>query len=110
MIGAAGDLVRIVLTTVSDEETARDLASKLVDRRLAACVNLIPGIRSIYRWEGKVHDEAEVQLMIKTTSGSLEELIAALLDLHPYDTPEIVTIDPEKVVSEYAEWVVENVH
>ena len=83
----------IVLTTLGVDTDAPALARTLVEERLAACVNVLPAMRSFYRWQGAVADEREQQLVIKTTSGVLEALKARLLELHPYDTPELLVVE-----------------
>ncbi len=97
----------IILCTVPNEATARKLASGLVEERLAACVNAIPGVRSFYRWQGKLETESEIQLLIKTRQERFDELAAWLEVNHPYDVPEIVAIPAERVSEAYLAWVVE---
>ena len=80
--------LRLVLTTEADQIKAGELAEQLIKRRLAACITLMP-VQSIYRWQGEIERSEEVQLLIKTSSQGLEELLAALEALHSYDTPEI---------------------
>jgi len=77
----------------------------LVESQLAACVNLIPGVESIYRWEGKVQHDAEVLAILKTTAAGLAALERRLKEVHPYDTPEIVALKPETVEARYGAWV-----
>ena len=98
---------RVVLVTAPDEDVGRRLARALVERRLAACANLIPGVRSIYRWDGEVRDEAEVLLVIKTVAGRISELEAALAELHPYDVPECIALEPASVEAKYLAWLVD---
>ena len=97
------DLVA-VLVTFPDEEAAVDVARQLVERQLVACVNVVPGVRSVYRWEGAVQVDAEVLAILKTTSDRLEELAAEVARLHPYDTPEFVALDPRFVDERYLDW------
>ena len=73
--------------------------------RLAACVNLVPGVRSFYRWQGEVHDDPEVQLLIKTEADRLEELEAWLREHHPYDVPEIVALAIDRGSADYLAWI-----
>lgn len=89
----------VVLTTVDAGFDAEGLARTLVERGVASCVNLVPGITSVYRWEGQIKSDAEQQLIIKTTRERLEALEAAIRELHPYDVPEFVVI-PVSAVSE----------
>lgn len=98
------DLI-VVLCTAPSEDVAADLARGLVGERLAACVNVIPGMRSFYRWEGKVHDDQEVQLIIKTRRDHFSELQAWIHSHHPYDVPEVVAHSVAHVSDVYAEWL-----
>ena len=82
----------IVLTTVGPEFDARELSRALVEARLAACVNIIAGIDSIYRWEGRVTEDAEQLLMIKTSDARVDVLREELFARHPYDVPELIVI------------------
>jgi len=97
--------VRICLTTCSGESTAQRLARLLVDRRLAACVNILPRVRSIYRWQGEVHDDPESLLLIKTAADSIAALRSALVELHDYDLPEFIVLDVADGSSEYLDWI-----
>lgn len=96
--------LRIVLITIDTEEHARALSNALVERRVAACVNLIPGVRSIYRYQGKVHDDAEWLLVVKTSLDRAYELRRTVEELHPYDVPEIVALSPLEISPAYARW------
>ncbi len=100
----AGDL-RVVLMTIDTLEAARALARALVEERLAACVNIVPGIESIYRWEGQVAAEPEILLVAKTTVTSLEALEAAVKARHSYTTPEILALPASAASMEYADWL-----
>lgn len=97
--------VLVVLTTVGTERDAESLALALVERRLVGCVNVVPGVRSIYRWQGAVQDDRELLLLAKTTAARLDEVMAALAELHPYDVPEIVALDAASVSPAYAAWL-----
>ena len=96
---------RIVLTTVGSAERATALAKSLVERRLAACVNIVGPVRSIYRWKEKIEDEQEYLLMIKTTGERAAELPAALAELHPYELPEHVELSIEGGSAVYLAWL-----
>ena len=96
---------RIVLTTLADEQRATEFANTLVERRLAACVNIVGPIRSIYRWKGKVERENEFLLIIKTTSEQASRLEAAFKELHPYELPERVEVSVEGGSEEYLAWI-----
>jgi periplasmic divalent cation tolerance protein len=94
----------IVLTTVP-KSAADELASRLVSERLAACVNVQPPMTSTYRWKGRVEREEECQLVAKTTSSRVAELERRLRELHPYELPEFIVIQPTAVGASYAAWV-----
>jgi periplasmic divalent cation tolerance protein len=96
---------RIVLVTAPDEEAARALARSMVEGRLAACVNLIPGALSVYRWKGAVQEEREALMLVKTTDELLGELVEFVEREHPYDVPEFVVLDPEAIEQGYREWL-----
>jgi len=96
---------RVVLTTVGLKEVADKLARELVERRLAACVNIVGPIRSVYRWRDKIENEQEFLLLIKTTAESAAELRTALKSLHPYELPEYVEIAVDGGSEEYLAWL-----
>ena|SRR5215472_5681145 len=100
--------VTIVLTTVGSEEKAAEIAKLVVGRRLAACVNILPAVRSIYRWKGVVEDDREHLLLIKTTRTSFAALASAIREVHPYELPELVAIESAEVESRFAAWVVDS--
>jgi periplasmic divalent cation tolerance protein len=102
---AEGEAVRVVLMTAPDQEVARSLAQALVREHLAACVNLLPGVTSVYHWEGRVSEDAEVLLLAKTTTLRLEALAARVAELHPYELPELVALAPEAVERGYLAWL-----
>ena len=95
----------LVLTNLPDAEAARALAAQLVEKRLAACVNILAPCRSVYRWRGKVEDAAEVPLLVKTTAARYAELEAAIRASHPYELPEIVAVPIAHGLPEYLAWV-----
>jgi len=94
-----------VLTTAPDEEVAATLARTLVEERLAACVNVIPGARSIYRWEGALQDDSEVVLVIKSQRNRSGALAARIKDLHPYELPEVVVLPVSGGSEPYLDWI-----
>jgi periplasmic divalent cation tolerance protein len=96
---------RIVLTTIEQKEKAEHLAQQLVERRLAACVNIVGPIRSIYRWKHKVHNEQEYLLLIKTTAEHAARLQSAFKGLHPYDLPECIQLPVDGGSDEYLAWL-----
>lgn len=100
---------RLVLTTAGSEEEARRIAQTLVERRLAACVNIVPRIHSVYRWEGKVESADEFLLIIKTTRDREEPVRSAIKELHSYELPECLVIAIEAGSKEYLDWVGESV-
>jgi periplasmic divalent cation tolerance protein len=77
----------------------------MVERSLAACVNLVPGVTSIYRWKGALEESAEVLMLAKTTAARVAEFEALLVELHPYDTPECVVLEPAHVEAKYLRWL-----
>jgi periplasmic divalent cation tolerance protein len=95
----------VVLSTAPSAEEAERIATALVDRRLAACVNLVPGVVSIYRWQGARQRESEVLLLIKTRSEKLPALKEALTELHPYDVPEAVALPVADGLAPYLAWL-----
>ena len=99
----------IVLTTVGSSFDVEPLARGLVERRLAACVNVVDQVRSIYRWKDKVEDDREQLLIIKTTSEQVDELRGALVAMHPYDVPEFVVIRIDELSDAYRTWLIESV-
>jgi periplasmic divalent cation tolerance protein len=101
------DAAVVVLCTAPPGEQAAELARGLVEERLAACVNVIAGLRSFYRWQGAVQDEAEVQLVIKTRRSRFVELERWLVEHHPYDVPEILALPVERGGQSYLDWLFE---
>jgi len=96
---------RIVLSTAGSEEEAQKIARHLVENRLAACVNIVPRIESIYRWDGKIETSRECLMVIKTVSGNFAAVRDAILELHSYDLPECVSIAVDDGSAAYLEWV-----
>jgi periplasmic divalent cation tolerance protein len=97
---------RIVLITAPDLRTAEELGRLLVERSALACVNLVDGVKSIYRWQGRVEEAREVLMVGKTTRGRAAEVEALLAESHPYDVPECVFLAPERVEAKYLSWLV----
>lgn len=95
----------LVLTTAPDEHTAATLADTIVRDRLAACVNVLPAMRSFYRWQGAVQNEQEHQLLIKTRYGLVEPLQAHIKASHPYELPEIIAVPVVAGLSGYLDWI-----
>lgn len=101
--------VRWIITTFPDVATARQIGTVLVEKQLAACVNLLTGVESIYRWQGRVESAREVLALFKTTAARLPDFEAALMDAHPYEVPEMIALEPAAVGRLYAAWVAEAV-
>jgi periplasmic divalent cation tolerance protein len=101
----SSDPVLVAFSTCPDEATAGRLAEALVRERLATCVNRVPGVRSTYFWDGRLQDEPEILLIIKTTAARLPELAERLKALHPYECPELVATEVVGGNEGYLEWV-----
>jgi len=97
--------VRVVLVTGPDDGTLVELGRTLVEERLAACVNVLGGVVSVYRWEGEVHEDRERLAVLKTTAPRLEDLTRRIRALHPYDEPEVVALPVAGGSPSYLAWV-----
>ena len=95
----------IILTTVSSKEEGKRIASKLVEKKLAACVNILPKITSIYRWENKINKDDEFLLIIKTAEYLEQEVYDFIRDKHSYEVPEIITLEIKNIDKKYSEWL-----
>jgi len=100
----------LVITNLPDAATARALARTLVEARLAACVNIMPGVESVYRWQNQIETSNEVTLMIKTTSQAYQRLENALRSAHPYDLPEIIALPLAAGYGPYLHWIAAETH
>lgn len=100
------DRLVVVLTTVPNESRGAEIAKVLVSERLAACVNIVPAIRSVYRWKGQVEDDSEALMIAKVTKDGFERYRERLLELHPYEIAEVVALDAAAVNQAYLDWVV----
>jgi periplasmic divalent cation tolerance protein len=100
----------ICLVTAPSQEVGAQLAKSFVEQELAACVNVLPAVQSVYRWQGSVTIDEEVLLVIKTAQERVSALEAAVLAEHPYETPEFVVLHADAVSGSYAKWVVESVN
>jgi periplasmic divalent cation tolerance protein len=98
----------VVLVTCATAEAAVALASTVVEERLAACGNIVPGVRSIYRWQGAVQEDAEVLLLLKTVAARVPALSARVRDLHSYDVPEVLALPVLGGLQRYLEWIEES--
>jgi periplasmic divalent cation tolerance protein len=99
----------LVVTTFGSAETASEVANVLVGEELAACVNILPGVNSIYRWEGEVQESAEVVCLIKTVEANFERLKERLLELHPYELPEVIGLPIKVGHAPYLKWLADSV-
>jgi periplasmic divalent cation tolerance protein len=98
----------LVLTTAGSQEEAKKIAHALVERRLAACVNILPQIESVYRWQGKVESATEWLLVIKTRASSFERVRDAIQELHSYELPECVMLEVAEGDKAYLDWLAKN--
>ncbi len=97
--------INMILCTCPDREKAEEIAESLVEAKLAACVNILPGITSVYRWQDAIQKDAEVLLLIKTAAKRSADLQQALIELHPYEVPEVIILPVEGGHLPYIEWV-----
>jgi periplasmic divalent cation tolerance protein len=97
--------LRVALITIDTLEAARTLAQDLVKERLAACVTLVPGVESVYEWEGAIHQDREFLMIVKTTDARFPALESAVRARHPYATPEILALASAQVSEAYRQWV-----
>ena len=95
----------LVIANCPDEACANRIALAVVEAGLAACVNLLPRVQSVYRWQGAVESASEVPLLIKTTAARYDALEAAIRDLHPYDVPEIIALPIAQGLPAYLDWL-----
>jgi periplasmic divalent cation tolerance protein len=97
-----------VLLCTCPQDAAERIATALLERRLVACVNVVPAIASHYRWKGELQKDSEALLILKTEVGCVERLIAALDEIHPYDVPELLSLPVESGAEPYLRWVRES--
>ncbi len=97
--------IRLVMTTAGSHEEAGRIAGALVEAHLAACVNLVPGVSAVYRWQGDVETANEVLLLIKTTVENLDTVESTVRRLHSYELPEFLVLQPEAATQAYADWI-----
>ena len=100
---------QIILTTVSSDLEGESIASKLVQNNLAACVNILPKMKSIYKWENKIINQNEFLLIIKTTRNMEQYVYDFITDNHSYEIPEIITLDINNIDEKYSEWLNSNI-
>jgi len=101
----ANNLIEIVITSVNDNDVAKDIAKKLLEKKLVACVNISSSVTSMYEWRGEQVEEKEYVLLMKTLAEKVEALEKYVLHLHPYDTPEFVVLKSRYVNQAYFDWV-----
>lgn len=97
--------VAVVLTTAPDTVTAERMAGRLLEEGLIACANVVPGVRSVYRWEGETRNDNEVLMLLKTTSETARALTERISELHPYDVPEVLALPASAGLDSYVAWV-----
>ncbi|BCD60243.1 MULTISPECIES: divalent-cation tolerance protein CutA [unclassified Nitratiruptor] len=95
--------MKVVFSTVADMQTARDIAKSLVEKRVAACVNIVPGVLSVYEWQGKIEEDKELLLIIKTNN--FQNVQNVITQMHPYDVPEIIAMDIADIDEKYLSWM-----
>lgn len=95
----------VVLNTCPNEQVARAIAGALVEKRLAACVNIVPGIVSVYRWQGQLTEDREVLLIIKSTTDAFPAISDCIQSLHPYELPEIIAVPVDTGLQQYLSWI-----
>ncbi|HQH26100.1 MAG TPA: divalent-cation tolerance protein CutA [Oligoflexia bacterium] len=100
-------IINIVLVTVPNEETALHIARSLVEKKFAACVGILPGVKSVYRWQGAIEEAEELLLVVKTTAQCYPLLEAEIRALHPYEVPEIVALAPSAALESYSRWILD---
>ncbi|MDH5544668.1 MAG: divalent-cation tolerance protein CutA [Gammaproteobacteria bacterium] len=100
---------RIVLNTCPNRDVAEKLAMALVEKKLAACVNIVPGVTSVYSWQGKIEIDSEVLLVIKTHDDMYLAVERLVRELHPYELPEVVSVPIDKALPQYLSWIDENI-
>lgn len=99
----------VVYCTCPDQATAEHIAETVIDERLAACVNLVPGLTSIYRWQGQIQRETEMLLIMKTGNMAYPRLETRLRELHPYEVPEIIALPIQSGSAAYLNWIADNI-
>ena len=105
MLHAADETVVVALTTAPDAGTATAIADRLLEERLIACANVLPGATSMYRWDGEVRTESEVVVVLKSIAGVRDRLTRRVIELHPYDVPEVLFLDTSGGSEAYLDWV-----
>jgi len=96
---------QLILNTCPDQQTADSIAAALVEEGLAACVNIVPGVQSVYRWRGKIERQGEYLLLIKARSDAFSSVSARIIELHPYELPEVIAVTIENGFQPYLDWI-----
>ena len=99
------DKTILILITVPNQKTGEEIASHLVEKNIAACVNIIPGLTSIYKWKGKIEKDDELLLLVKTQQELFHSVEKSVLEIHPYEVPEIISIDISQGFTKYLDWI-----
>ena len=102
-------MVKLFYCTTDSQSSANELAASIVEQQLAACVNIIPGITSVYHWDNEIQHDQEWLLLIKTTDDMSEALKEAIMKIHPYDSPELIGVDVTDGLPDYLQWVQDTV-
>ncbi len=97
--------ISVIVTSVGTEQQAVEISEELISRRLATCINIVPCLRSIYRWKGKVCEDTEYLLLVKTPRRLFEEVSDAIRELHSYELPEILALDVSQAEATFHEWI-----
>lgn len=105
MSGTSASETAVILVTGPDAATLEEIGRRLVEERLAACLNVVPGITSVYRWQGRVHRDSEAMAAIKTTRARAAAVEARIRELHPYELPEVLVLPVAGGSNAYREWV-----
>jgi periplasmic divalent cation tolerance protein len=100
----------VLLCTCPNMDVAREIAATLVEDGAAACVNIVPGLTSVYRWQGETHEDAELMLVVKTTGAAYRRVEETIQRLHPYELPEIIAVPVVKGLSDYLHWMTIQTH
>ena len=98
----------VIFCTAGSDENARLIAHTLIEEKLAACVNILPGVNSVYRWEGKVVEEGELLLIIKTRGELFGQVEKRIKELHTYDVPEVIALEIKEGSADYLDWLAKN--
>ncbi|KXK57236.1 MAG: divalent-cation tolerance protein CutA [Chlorobi bacterium] len=109
MTNSGTNAIIVVLITAPSVDVAQQIAATLVEERLAACCTILPAVRSVYRWEGRVEDAEEVLVLVKTAQEFFPQLQQRVLELHPYQLPEVIAVPVVAGLAGYVDWVLDSV-